>query len=129
MTLDPELSELHSLLIQELEDFAVFLISVDARIITWNPGVERFFGYSKEHFIDRNFEDIFTPEDRASGAPAKEMGNAREKGRASDVRWHLCHDQSRVFVEGVLIAVKDGTGSVTAFAKIARAVRPTQAAG
>ena len=126
---DHALAKLHTLLIQELEDFAVFLVSLEGQIISWNPGVERFFGYAHEQFVGRKIDDIFTPEDRAAGAPAKEMERARESGRSSDIRWHLCHDQSRVFVEGVLLAVKDVTGQLAGFAKIARAVRPAHTAG
>jgi PAS domain-containing protein len=40
-------ARLYELLIQELEDFAVFLVDLDGRIASWNPGVERFFGYQR----------------------------------------------------------------------------------
>jgi PAS domain S-box-containing protein len=129
MTSDHDRAKLHELLIQELEDFAVFLVDIDGRIRTWNPGVERFFRYTEAEFIGRNLADIFTPEDRAAGAPENEMEKARRLGRSSDVRWHLCNDQTRVFVEGVLIGIKDQAGALVSFAKIARAVRPKHAAG
>lgn len=122
-------AKLHSLLIDELEDFAVFLVSLDGQIISWNPGVERFFGYTEDRFIGLSFSEIFTEEDRSEGAPDQEMGNARQHGRSSDIRWHLCSDQSQVFVEGVLLAVKEAGGELIGFAKIARAVRPMHAAG
>jgi PAS domain S-box-containing protein len=122
-------ARLHELLIQELEDFAVFLVDLDGRIMTWNPGVERFFGYTEKEFIGKPLSDIFTPEDRAIHAPEREMENARRDGQASDIRWHVCNDQSRVFVEGVLISIKDETGRLVSYAKIARAVRPKHAAG
>jgi PAS domain S-box-containing protein len=129
MTRDQELGKLHTLLIHELEDFAVFLVSLTGRIISWNPGVERFFGYTENNFVGRDLREIFTPEDRVGGAPEKEIETARREGRASDVRWHLCNDGSRVFVEGVLLGVKDESGKCVCFAKVARAVRPLHAAG
>jgi PAS domain S-box-containing protein len=129
MATEHDRSRLYELLIQELRDFAVFLLDVDGRITSWNPGVERFFGYSEAEFVGKHVSEIFTPEDRAAGGPEDEMGNARTKGRSSDIRWHLCKDQSRVFVEGVLTAIKDESGTICGFSKIARAVRPLQAAG
>ncbi|HWE49437.1 MAG TPA: PAS domain-containing protein [Bryobacteraceae bacterium] len=129
MPSDYQLSELHRLLIEELEDFAVFLIDREGRIISWNPGVERFFGFTEEDFVGRNFADIFTPEDRAKGAPAREMEKAAKEGRSDDVRWHLCQDQTRVFVEGVLLRVQNQNREPVGFAKIARAVRQMHAAG
>lgn len=122
-------AQLYELLIRELEDFAVFLIDLDGRITSWNPGVERFFGYPEGEFIGRNIADIFTPPDRAAGAPQQEMEAARREGRSSDVRWHVCRDQSWVFVEGVLTAIRDESEKIYAFSKIARAVRPRHAAG
>jgi PAS domain S-box-containing protein len=122
-------AKLYELLIRELEDFAVFLLDLDGKITSWNPGVERFFGYPEAEFVGRDVRDIFTPEDRATGAPEQEMNRAREEGRASDVRWHMCRDQSRVFVDGVLTAIKDEAGVVRGFSKIARAVLPHHATG
>jgi PAS domain S-box-containing protein len=116
-------------LIRELGDFAVFLIDNEGRITSWNPGVQHFFGYPEAEFIGRDFADIFTPPDRAAGAHRQEMETARREGRSADIRWHLCRDQSWVFVEGVLTAIKHESGSIHAFSKIARAVRPQHAAG
>lgn len=129
MTNEKNRAHLYELLIQELEDFAIFLIDLDGTIISWNPGVERFFGYREQEFTGKPFSDIFTPEDRAEGAHQKEMERARTDGRSSDIRWHLCRDQSRVFVEGVLTCIKDESGKGCGFSKIARAVRPQHAAG
>jgi len=129
MTNEQDRARLYELLIEELEDFAIFLIDPDGTIISWNPGVERFFGYREHEFIGKPFCEIFTPEDRAKAAHEEEMGRARTDGRSSDVRWHLCSDESRVFVEGVLTCIKDEGGKACGFAKIARSVRPQQAAG
>ena len=122
-------ARLYKLLIHELQDFAVFLIDVDGEITSWNPGVERFFGYTESEFVGRNVAEIFTPQDRDAGAPEYERETARRNGRSADIRWHVCRDQRWVFVEGVLNAIEDESGTVCGFAKIARAVRPQQAAG
>lgn len=129
MTNDRDRAKVYELLIRELEDFAVFLIDPGGRITTWNPGVQRFFGYPEAEFIGRPISDIFTPEDRAAHAPETEIETARREGRSSDVRWHLCRDQSRVFVEGVLTAIRDERGTVCSYSKIARAARPQHTAG
>ena len=61
MKTESDHSKLHELLIQELQDFAVFLVSPEGRIISWNPGVLRFFGYTEREFIGKEFAEIFTP--------------------------------------------------------------------
>jgi PAS domain S-box-containing protein len=129
MVNEQDRGRLYELLIEELDDFAIFLIDHDGTIISWNPGVERFFGYREQEFIGKPFREMFTPEDRAKAAHEEEMGRARTDGRSSDVRWHLCGNQTRVFVEGVLTCIKDENGKACGFAKIARAVRPQDATG
>lgn len=129
MISDRDHAKLHDLLIQELEEFAVFLVDLDGRITSWNPGVQRFLGYVETEFVGKSVSEIFSPEDRVARVPEKEMESARSTGRASDVRWHLRNDQSRVFVEGVFIAIKDEVGEIVGFAKIARAVHQRHVAG
>ncbi|HEU5020996.1 MAG TPA: PAS domain S-box protein, partial [Bryobacteraceae bacterium] len=129
MTNEQDRARLYELLIDELEDFAIFLIDPDGTIVSWNPGVERFFGYREQEFIGKPFREIFTPEDRAKNAHEEEMRRARTDGRSSDIRWHLCSNQTRIFVEGVLTCIRDEGGNACAFAKVARAVRPQHAAG
>ena len=129
MTNEQNRTRLYELLVKELEAFAIFLIDPDGTIMSWNPGVERFFGYREQEFVGKPFCEIFTPEDRAKNAAEGEMKRARTSGRSSDIRWHLCSDHSRVFVEGVLTCIKDEGGQECGFAKIARAVRPQDATG
>lgn len=124
-----DIARLHELLVSELTDFAIFLIGLDGQIRSWNPGVERFFGYTEAEFTGRDFSDLFTTEDKAVAAPQEEMEVARREGRSSDMRWHLRKNQSRVFVEGMLIAIRDEAGAIVNFAKIARAVHPRHVVG
>jgi signal transduction histidine kinase len=62
---------------------------------------------------------IFTPEDRASGAPAQEITKAAVTGRAEDERWHLRKDGSRFFASGILAPIRDEAGALRGFTKVA----------
>jgi len=59
------------LLINSITDYAIYMLDVDGRITTWNPGAERFKGYTADEIIGRNFSIFFTPEDREAGVPQK----------------------------------------------------------
>lgn len=72
-------AQLYEILVQELTDFAIFLIDPDGCIATWNPGVQRFLGYTEREWVGERVEIIFTPEDRAHGAPGKELRTAAEE--------------------------------------------------
>src|SRR5215208_3126001 len=85
----------YRLLVDNLRDVAVFMTDAGGRITSWNPGVERVLGYAEADFINRPAAMIFTPEDRACGAPEQEMRTAAAEGRAEDNRWHLRQDGTR----------------------------------
>src|SRR5262249_26029672 len=79
-------------------DFAIINIDADGLVEGWNSGAERLFGFAAHEMIGQPVDIIFTEEDRASHVPEKEMTNAREKGFASDERWHKRKNGSLFFV-------------------------------
>lgn len=113
-------ARLYRLLVHQLGDFAIFLIDPDGIITTWNAGVERNLGYQEHEFIGKNVSMIFSPEDIAAGAPDTEREIATRQGSAPDERWHRRKDGSRIFVDGVLSAVRDESGELVGFSKVMR---------
>ncbi len=105
------------LMIESATDFAIFKVSPDGLISSWNIGAERVFGFKESEIIGQPFDTLFTPEDRASGAPQKEMETALKEGRADNERWHVHRDGSRFFASGALMPLK---GGAQGFVKIAR---------
>ena len=108
------------LVIESVEDYAIFTTDAEGRVETWNAGARRTFGYTEAEAVGQLAELIFTPEDREWGAPEDEMRRAREEGRAADERWHVSKQGTRFYVSGVLVPLRDGGGVVTGYAKIAR---------
>jgi PAS domain S-box-containing protein len=105
------------LMIESVIDFAIFKVTSDGLIASWNIGAERVFGFKESEIIGQPFDTLFTPEDRASGVPQKELETARTKGRADNDRWHVRHDGSRFFASGALTPL---IGEAKSFVKIAR---------
>jgi len=89
------------LLVDSAVDYAIFTMSFDGIVDSWNPGAERMFGYAAAEIIGRRSEVLFTPEDRVAGVPAVEIGNAMRHGRADDERWHVRKDGTRLYCSGV----------------------------
>lgn len=107
------------LLMESFTDYAILTMDKESIVENWNPGAEKIFGYTAEEIIGQPADIVFTPEDRAGGAPDKERLSARENGRASDERWHLRKDGSRFFASGVMVPLFD-RGTLLGYAKIAR---------
>jgi PAS domain S-box-containing protein len=107
------------LLSESFHDYAIFSTDLEGKVVTWNPGAEKIFGYAGDEIIGKNAAMLFVPEDQATGVPEKEMETAKATGRASDERWHLRKDGSRFFSSGIMAPMYDGNVLV-GYAKIAR---------
>ncbi len=108
------------LLVEAVTDYAIYLLDVDGRIVSWNSGAERIKGYKASEVIGRHFSLFFTDEDRASGKPARALETARKVGRFEDEGWRQRKDGSRFWTLAVLDAVRDNRGNVIGFAKVTR---------
>lgn len=113
-----ESEEQFRLIVESARDYAIFTIDTDGRIQTWLPGAENVFGWSKDEAEGQHFAMTFTPEDCEAGQPDEELETARRDGKAADVRWHMCKDGRRVFIDGHTVALRTSAGTVESFLKI-----------
>ena len=107
-------------LFESTVDYAVFHLSLDGTVETWNPGARRIFLYEPGEIIGRSGTLLFTPEDNLEGVPEHELRFATQSGRAEDSRWHIRKDGSRFWANGVMVGLRDEAGTVTGVAKIIR---------
>jgi len=117
-------AQLYQALVENVEDFAIFLMDMDRKILSWNPGVGKILGYEKDEWIGRYGDLLFTPEDQAAGAPEIEQRTAETNGRALDDRWHLRRDGTRFWASGVMVAVRSPQGELLCYSKMLRDLTP-----
>ncbi len=108
------------LLVENVLDYAILLLDVEAHIVTWNKGAELLKGYSAGEIIGRHFSIFFSPEDVEAGKPAHELREAEENGRFEDEGWRVRKDGSRFWANVVLTALHDATGRLRGFGKVTR---------
>jgi PAS domain S-box-containing protein len=119
MTTGNDDGQLFRLLVQSVSDYAIFRLSPEGVIQTWNAGAERLKGYSAAEIIGSSFESFYTPEDRADGRPGRLLRQAREDGRVEDEGWRVRKDGTRFWADVVITALFDG-GQLVGFAKVTR---------
>jgi PAS domain S-box-containing protein len=112
----------YRLMVENVRDYAMFMTDAEGRVTRWNTGAERLLGWREEEIVGKPAAVIFTPEDRAAGADAKEMETARQHGHAADERWHQRKDGSRFFATGMMMRVNDEAGRHVGFTKVLRDV-------
>ena len=106
------------LLIEGVPDYALFLMDPGGHVSGWNAGAERLLGYEAEEIIGQPFSQFFTPEDRLTGKPERELQTARTAGRASDDNWLVRKDGSRFWANGLTTALQNG--SLRGYVKVFR---------
>jgi two-component system CheB/CheR fusion protein len=106
------------LVVESMEEHAIFAIASDRRISSWNSGAQHIFGYSESEAVGMSSEKLFTPEDRANQVPETEMTKALTEGRANNERWHIRKDGSLFYASGVMTLMRDSV--IGDFVKILR---------
>ena len=106
--------------IHGVEVYGLILTTLEGRILSWNSGATHLLGYSDSEIVGRNFDEIFTPEDRAKEIPKREIAKAISTGHAYDDRWHVRKDGTQIYVNGGLCLLKSESGSPLGFVKIIR---------
>src|SRR3954449_3018310 len=84
--------EMFRLLVENVKDYAIFVVDPHRHVLSWSTGAERLLGFSEEEIIGRRCDCLFTPEDVERGVPRKELEQALATGRGGDDRWHLRKD-------------------------------------
>jgi PAS domain S-box-containing protein len=109
-----------ALLVDNLRDYAIFLLDGDGTIVTWNAGAERLKGYTAPEIIGRHFSTFYPEEDRAAERPARILETARDEGRYEEEGWRVRRDGSRFWASVVITAIREEDGTILGFGKVTR---------
>src|SRR5260221_2225615 len=111
-------AERFELLVESVEDYAIFMLSEDGIVATWNRGAERIKGYRADEIIGRHFSTFYCPEDTAKCDV--ELSIAREVGKVEDEGYRVRKDGSVFWASIVITALRDDRGKLMGFAKVTR---------
>jgi two-component system, chemotaxis family, CheB/CheR fusion protein len=111
---------LAAVVIENAREYAIFSTDLERRVTSWNTGAQRVLGFGEQEAMGQLADFIFTPEDRAAGAPQREAKTALLEGRAADERFHQRKDGSLFWASGALMLMRDPAGHAVGFVKILR---------
>src|SRR3954465_15424551 len=106
------------LLVDAVQDYAIFMIDTEGMVTSWNAGAQRIKGYSRDEIIGRHFSHFFIQEDIAAGKPWEELASARRSGRAELEGWRVKKNGERFWARVALSGVYDEQGHLRGFAKV-----------
>jgi len=116
------------LLVDAVVDYAIYMLDLEGRVLSWNSGAARLKGYSAQEIVGQNFARFYSPEDRKSGLPQRALATARDTGRFAAEGWRVRKDGSRFWASVVIDAIHDEQGTLIGFAKVTRDVTERQEA-
>jgi PAS domain S-box-containing protein len=115
-------AEQFRLLVEQVQDYAIYMMDPQGRIATWNSGAERIKGYKASEIIGRPYATFFLPEDVTAGKPQKILETAEREGKAAQEGWRVRKDGSRFWANTLVTAIRDPSGNLMGFSKITRDV-------
>ncbi|VTU28751.1 Blue-light-activated protein [Variovorax sp. PBS-H4] len=127
---DDHLSDLHrfQLLVSAIHDYAIYMLDVDGRVVSWNAGAQRFKGYSEAEIRGQHFSRFYTAEDRAAALPERALKAAAEHGKFEVEGWRVRKDGSRFWASAVIDPIRAEDGRLLGFARITRDISERKAA-
>jgi len=114
-----EIEERFRLFMENVREYAIFMMDPEGRVVDWNEGAEHLLGYGPD-IMGQSFSVFFPPDDIRGGIPECELRRAVETGQASDDRWHVRKDGTYFWALGITTAMRDERGTLRGFTKILR---------
>ncbi len=108
------------LLVQGVNDYAIYMLDPEGNVASWNPGAQRIKGYAPDEIIGQHFSRFYTEEDKATGLPATALKTAASEGRFEREGWRIRKDGSRFWANVIIDAIHSDDGTIIGFAKITR---------
>jgi len=107
-------------LVDQVKDYAIFMLDPRGYVTSWNSGAERLKGYSAEEIVGGHVSRLYPPLDIEAGKPAYELEVAARKGRFEDEGWRVRKDGSRFWANVVITAIRGSAGELVGFAELMR---------
>jgi len=113
-------TEQFHILVDSVEEYAIYLLDPNGNVITWNTGAEKIKGYSAEDIVGKNFASFYTADDVAAGKPQRNLREASRRGYIRDQGLRVRKDGSTFEAEVIITALHDDTGKIRGFSKVTR---------
>jgi PAS domain S-box-containing protein len=112
--------ERFKLLVEAVQDYAIFMLDPSGNVASWNAGAQRIKGYMAAEIIGKHFSIFYPQADLQRGKPAWELRVAAKEGRFEDEGWRIRKDGSRFWASVVITAIRDESGQLIGFGKVTR---------
>jgi formate hydrogenlyase transcriptional activator len=103
-----------------VQDYALFLLDADGRIVTWYSGAERIYGYTCDEAVGQALSFLHISDDTLDMRLVEELKRSTAGGHFGNEGWQAKKDGSRFWANVITMALKDDHGDLQGFARVVR---------
>ncbi len=103
------------LLVENVRDYAIFMLDTEGKVVSWNAGAQRIMGYRSEQILGEHFCCFYPREDIECGKPEKELQLVLTAGQCVDVGVRVRPDGSRFWANMTITALRDERGQLVGY--------------
>ncbi|MEK1902969.1 MAG: PAS domain S-box protein [Rhizobium sp.] len=115
-------------LVDAITDYAIYMLSPEGHVTSWNSGAQRFKGYRASEILGQHFSRFYLDADRQAGLPARALAIATKEGRFEGEGWRQRKDGTRFWAHVIIDPIRHSSGELIGFAKITRDLTERKAA-
>lgn len=112
--------DLLRLLVDAVDEYAIFAMDREGHILTWNAGAQRLKGYTADEIIGQHFSKFYSKEDIERQHPWNELKFAAQHGKYQEEGWRFRKDGTRFWASVTITALFDEHGRLNGFGKVTR---------
>jgi len=112
-----ESEERYRMLIDGVQNYAIFMMDPRGQIVSWNAGAERTKGYRADEIVGQNFSLFFPSDEIERGRPEQVIRMATLRGRHEEQGMRVRKDGSQFLASMTLTALRDAAGILRGFSE------------
>nr|HET7859051.1 PAS domain S-box protein [Caldimonas sp.] len=113
-------AEIFRRLVESVRDYAIFMLTPEGVIASWNNGAQLIKQYTAAEAIGKHFSIFYLPDAVASGWPEEELRRSLRDGRFEDEGWRVRKDGSRFWANVIISPLLDASGTLLGYSKVTR---------
>jgi PAS domain S-box-containing protein len=106
------------MMVENVRDYAIYILDMKGYITSWNLGAERIEGYLADEIIGKHYSRFFLPDHATRGDPGMQLQFASLQGRYESEGWRVRKNGSQFWAHVILTPLRDDAGKLRGFSEI-----------
>lgn len=103
-----------------VQDYALFLLDPEGRIVSWYMGAVRTYGYRAEEAIGQPESLLYAPDTSPAVQCQQRLERTASSEYSGDEGWQVRKDGSRFWANTITLALRDEHGALQGFGRVVR---------